>query len=55
MDSGAIQRSLIILEERYHELREIGQARLQAWEVEKSAAAMLVEDLKHYSYLYLFI
>jgi hypothetical protein len=46
MDSGAIQRSLIILEERYHELREIGQARLQAWEVEKSAAAMLVEDLK---------
>jgi hypothetical protein len=37
VDSLAIQRSLTILEDRYRELREIGQKRFAAWEVEKTA------------------
>jgi len=32
VDSLAIQRSLTILEDRYRELREIGEKRFQAWE-----------------------
>jgi len=34
VDSLAIQRSLTILEDRYRELREIGEKRFQAWEKE---------------------
>lgn len=34
MDTLAIQRSLTILEERYRELREIGDKHRQAWQVE---------------------
>ncbi len=34
MDSLVIQRSLTLLEDRYRELREIGQKRFEAWEVE---------------------
>ena len=35
VDSLAIQRSLTILEDRYRELREIGEKRFEAWEKEK--------------------
>ena len=35
VDSLAIQRSLTILEDRYRELREIGEKRCEAWEKEK--------------------
>lgn len=36
VDSLALQRSLIVLEERYRELREIGQRRFEAWEKENA-------------------
>jgi chromosome segregation ATPase len=36
VDSLAIQRSLTLLEDRYRELREIGQKRFEAWETEKA-------------------
>ena len=46
MDNLAIQRSLIILEERYRELREMGERRFQALEAERAAAAKIAEELK---------
>ena len=46
MNSLSIQRSLAILEERYHELREIGEKRLQEWEKEKVETYKTVNDLK---------
>ena len=36
LDSLAIQRSLTLLEDRYRELREIGEKRHQTWEHEKA-------------------
>ena len=36
VDSLAIQRSLTILEDRYHELRESGERRHEAWEKENT-------------------
>ena len=36
MDTLAIQRSLTILEDRYRELREIGEKHRQAWEAEET-------------------
>ena len=36
VDSLAIQRSLTILEDRYRELREIGEKRFEAWEKESA-------------------
>ena len=36
VDSLAIQRSLTLLEDRYRELREIGQKRFEGWEAEIS-------------------
>ena len=36
MDSLAIQRSLTILEDRYRELREIGEKHFEAWDSEKA-------------------
>jgi len=35
VDTLAIQRSSTILEDRYRELREIGEKRFEAWEQEK--------------------
>ncbi|MBD1194710.1 hypothetical protein, partial [Vulcanococcus sp. Clear-D1] len=36
VDSLAIQRSLTLLEDRYRELREIGQKRFEVWEAESA-------------------
>ena len=36
VDYLAIQRSLTLLEDRYRELREIGQKRFEAWETEST-------------------
>jgi uncharacterized coiled-coil DUF342 family protein len=36
VDSLAIQRSLTILEDRYRELRKIGEKRFEAWEKESA-------------------
>ena len=36
MDSIAIKRSLTILEERYRELRAIGEKRFEAWQNEEA-------------------
>jgi chromosome segregation ATPase len=36
VDSLAIQRSLTLLEDRYRELREIGEKHVQAWEAERT-------------------
>jgi chromosome segregation ATPase len=36
VDSLAIQRSLTLLEDRYRELREIGEKHAQAWEAERA-------------------
>jgi len=36
VDSLAIQRSLTILEDRYRELREIGEKRFEAWQNEEA-------------------
>jgi chromosome segregation ATPase len=36
VDSLAIQRSLTLLEDRYRELREIGEKHFQAWEAERA-------------------
>lgn len=46
VDSLAIQRSLTILEERYRELREMGQRRFEAWEQEKATAHKCAADLQ---------
>jgi chromosome segregation ATPase len=46
VDSLAIQRSLMILEDRYRELREIGEKRFEAWEQEKAAAQQSATELK---------
>jgi chromosome segregation ATPase len=46
VDTLAIQRSLTILEDRYRELREIGQKHRQAWEVEESSIRESLADLR---------
>ena len=46
MDTLAIQRSLTILEDRYRELREIGQKHRQAWEVEESSIRESLADFR---------
>ena len=37
MDTLAIQRSLVILEDRYRELREIGEKHRQTWEAKEAS------------------
>ena len=46
VDSLAIQRSLTILEDRYRELREIGEKRFESWEKEKLEARQMVAEMK---------
>ena len=46
VDSLAIQSSLAILEDRYRELREIGEKRFESWEREKGESQQVVEELK---------
>ena len=46
MDQSAIQRSITTLEDRYQELREIGDRKLQALEQEKQYAQNSIEDLR---------
>jgi chromosome segregation ATPase len=46
VDTLAIQRSLTILEDRYRELREIGQKHRQAWEVEESSIRESLADFR---------
>ena len=46
MDSRAIQSSLTSLEDRYRQLREIGERRFESWEKEKGEAQKAVEELK---------
>lgn len=43
MDQLTLQRNLSILENRYRELREISESRLQSWEAEK---AILKQELE---------
>ena len=45
LDSLAIQRSLTILEDRYREVREIGEKRFEAWEKEKGEVKGLEDEL----------
>lgn len=51
MDSLAIQRSLTILEDRYRQLREIGEKRFSTWDKEnadlKQQLAVQAESLQH--------
>jgi chromosome segregation ATPase len=46
VDTLAIQRSLTILEDRYRELRDIGQKHQQAWGVEESSIRNSLADLR---------
>ncbi|MCP9802607.1 hypothetical protein KBY75_03385 [Cyanobium sp. T1G-Tous] len=46
MDTLAIQRSLTILEDRYRELREIGEKHRQAWQAEESSLRENLSDVR---------
>ena len=46
MDTLAIQRSLTILEDRYRELREIGEKHRQAWEAEVTSLPENLSDVR---------
>lgn len=46
MDTLALQRSLAILEDRYRELREMGEKQLQTWEAEKDALLQQIKQQK---------
>jgi len=46
VDNLAIQRSLTVLEDRYRELREMGEKRFQALEADKAATAKSAEELQ---------
>ncbi|MFM9102900.1 MAG: hypothetical protein ACKOPS_16895, partial [Cyanobium sp.] len=46
MDTLAIQRSLTILEDRYRELREIGEKHRQAWEAEVASLRDNLSDMR---------
>ena len=45
VDSLAIQSSLTILENRYRELREIGEKRFESWQKEKGEAQQALKEL----------
>ena len=45
MDQLTLQRNLSILENRYRELREISESRLQSWEAEKAILKQALERL----------
>jgi len=47
MDQLTLQRSLTDLENRYRELREIGESRLQAWEAEKVKLNQKLDTVTH--------
>jgi hypothetical protein len=45
MDHLTLQRNLSTLENRYRELREISESRLQTWEAEKTILKQKIEEL----------